>query len=117
MGSPPAVCAACGGSGWLSIGEAAQGVVLRAAGFRLWRGVVLPPVDPRLQLAAQRDMLDLFLSIGSPPPIQAERPPGARAGNGLGATFATTAPTPLAAPSEAPAAGPGPGAATSGEEP
>lgn len=113
--APDAVCAACAGSGWLPPGDAAKGVVLRAAGFRLWRGVALPAADPRLQLAAQRDMLDLFLSMGSPPPSPTERPPGARAGNGLGATFSTTEPTPPAAP-EAPAAGPGPGAATSGEE-
>ncbi len=85
-------CPACGGTGWLAAADpAAHGVILRAAGFRMWRGVPLPAPAPSLRLAAERDMLGVFLSMGSPPPVPTERPPGARASDGPGAPFSSPA--------------------------
>jgi hypothetical protein len=103
IGEPDGPCQACGGTGWLPYGEATHGLIMRAAGFRMWRGVALPPPDPSLQLAAARDMVDVFLSMGLPPTVPAtERPPGARTGNGPGVIISAREPAP-AAPSEAPA--------------
>jgi hypothetical protein len=103
VGDPDGPCQACGGRGWLPAGEATHGLIMRAAGFRMWRGVPLPMPDPLLQAAAARAMVDVFLSMGLPPTAQTkERPPGARAGNGPGAIISTEEPAP-AAPPEAPA--------------
>jgi hypothetical protein len=115
IGEPDGPCQACGGTGWLPYGESTHGLIMRAAGFRMWRGVALPPPDPSLQLAAARDMVDVFLSMGLPPTASAERPQGARAGNGPGAAFFKEETAP-AAPSEVPAPVPESVAGDTGDE-